>query len=292
VLDQSGLGARTQAITETAFCEFQVSTIKMLKLISWNIAGWINEARTAQLEWLVGQQADILAFQEVREAYDLQKRLSKLDYKYFDATKSTGRRNKLVAIASRLPFTVITTFAVPYRHRKRAISCRISLMGKQVELHCVHVPNGSDYGSIKIEFLEAIKRGLSNRKRPQLLVGDFNCPRFIERTRKHGIVVVTWAQRRRRDGTWEVKKTRDGIAGARWHKAEQSILDPRSDMRDVFTHLNGAAKAYSYKGNRYDHMIASDPIMPSTIHFGTSALKKSLSDHAPLVAEWHAVAGR
>ena len=101
--------------------------------------------------------------------------------------------------------------------------------------------------------------------------------------------VVTWAQRRGKDG-WYVRKTRDGIAGSRWDAAERSILCPRPDMKGAFKFLNGVAiDTYlaKVKGgpNCFDHMIASVSIMPSTIRVAESVIPK-LSDHAALVAEW------
>jgi exonuclease III len=253
------------------------------KLISWNIAGRVKD-RGAQLEWIASERPDFLALQEVRNASDLQQRLSTLGFKSFASTEPTGGRNKLVAIASREPFKVISIFAVP--HPERAISCRISLTGEEVELHCVHVPPGSQYGRIKIEFLEAVTKRLSTRKRPQLLVGDFNCPQLIQPE------VVTWAQTLGKDGEWRLQKTCMGIPGTRWDQAERSILCPRSEMKDAFRFLNGAAIAQSYVtkakggGNQFDHMIASVSIMPSTIRLATSVQDAELSDHAALVAEW------
>lgn len=108
----------------------------MSKLISWNIAGRLK-ARSAQLKWIVSEEADILAFQEVVSASDLRQRLSALGFKYFASTEPVDGRKKLVAIASRKPIGVISTFAVP--HPERAISCRISLGSKEAELHCIHV---------------------------------------------------------------------------------------------------------------------------------------------------------
>ena len=58
-------------------------------------------------------------------------------------------------------------------------------------------------------------------------------------------------------------------------------------MKGAFKFLNGVAiDTYSAKvkggPNCFDHMIASDSIMPSTIRVAES----KLSDHAALVAEW------
>ena len=252
------------------------------KLISWNIGSRVKDRRSAQLEWIASEQADVVALQEVVGASDLQQRLSALGFKYFASTKPTGGRKKLVAIASREPFGAISPLAVP--HRERAISCLISLGGKEVELHCVHVPPGSNYGPIKIKFLEAVIRGLSTRKRPQLLVGDFNCPRLMEPE------VVTWAQRLGKDG-WYVQKTRDGIAGSRWDAAERSILCPRADMKDAFKFLNGVAiDTYSAKvkggPNCFDHMIASVSIMPSTIRVAESKTQRSRSLGGRVGGRW------
>ena len=252
----------------------------MSKLISWNIAGRIK-ARSAQLDWIEQEEADVLALQEVIGACDLRERLLKLGFKFFHPAKPAEGRSKLVAVASRQPFAVISAFTVT--HPERAISCRISLSNKKVELHCVHVPDGSNYGGpIKVEFLEAVTSGLSTRKLPQLLVGDFNCPRFVEP------VVVTWAQKRK-DGGWQLNGTRDGIARTRWDAAERSILCPRVDM-SVARFCNGSAivtypKKVGLKGggNCFDHVIASKTIMPRRIE---SVLNTKLSDHAALVAEW------
>src|SRR5689334_21722402 len=134
----------------------------MPKLISWNIAGRIK-TRGAQLEWIASEQADVLALQEVAGVSDLQEGLSGLGFRHFASTKPTDGRKKVVAIASREPFRAISPFAVP--HPERAISREISLKSKGVELHCVHVPPGSNYGAIKIEFLEEVVRGLSTRER-------------------------------------------------------------------------------------------------------------------------------
>jgi hypothetical protein len=72
--------------------------------------------------------------------------------------------------------------------------------------------------------------------------------------------------------------------------AERSILCPRADMKGAFKFLNGVAiDTYLAKvksgPNCFDHMIASDSIMPSTIRVAESVIPK-LSDHAALVAEW------
>jgi exonuclease III len=115
----------------------------MSKLISWNIAGRIK-ARSAQLDWIEQEEADVLALQEVIGAFDLRERLLKLGFKFFHPAKPTEGRSKLVAVASRQPFAVISAFTVT--HPERAISCRIPLSNKKVELHCVHVPDGSNYG--------------------------------------------------------------------------------------------------------------------------------------------------
>jgi exonuclease III len=84
----------------------------LVKLISWNIGSRLK-ARSAQLKWIAEEQADVLAFQEVLEASDLQRRLSELGFEHFAATDPTGGHEKLVAIASREPFSVTEPLAVP-----------------------------------------------------------------------------------------------------------------------------------------------------------------------------------
>jgi exonuclease III len=255
------------------------------KLISWNIAGRVK-ARSAQLEWIASERADVLALQEVARASDLRQGLSALGFEHFASTEPMDGRKKLVAIASREPFTLIV-FTVPFP--ERAISCRISLKGEEVELHCVSVPPGSQYGRIKIEFLEAVTSGVSTRELPQLLVGDFNCPQVMEPE------VVTWAQTRGKNNEWRLKKARRGIDGKRWDEAERKILHPRADMKDAYKFLNGVAiDTYPAKvkggPNCFDHMIATISIMPSRIRVADKITPK-LSDHAALVAEWPVAGG-
>lgn len=253
----------------------------MSKLISWNIAGRVK-ARSAQLDWIASERADILALQEVARASDLRHGLFDLGFEYFVSTEQTEGRNKLVAIASREPSRQISALAVPFP--ERAISCQITLKGEEVELHCVSVPPGSQYGPIKVEFLEAVISGISIRDLPQLLVGDLNCPQVMEP------VVVTWAQRRAKDGGWQLLKTREGIDGSHWDAAERKILCPRADMKHAYKFRNGIAiDTYPAKTkggpNCFDHMIATVEIMPSRIWVAGTVTPK-LSDHAALVAEW------
>ena len=247
------------------------------KLISWNIAGRVK-ARNAQLEWIASEHADVLALQEIARASDLQQRLFAISFKYFSSTKPRDGRNKLVAIASRKPLRRIWPFDVPYP--ERAISCLILLGRKEAELHCVHVPHGEKNGRAKVEFLEAVSSGISTRERPQLLVGDFNCPQCMEPE------IVTWAQMQK-DGGWRLQKTCEGIDGGRWDAAERRILCPKADMKDADKLLNGVATDTYFakvKGgpNCFDHIIASKSIMPSKIR----PVDTKLSDHAALVAEW------
>ena len=66
-------------------------------------------------------------------------------------------------------------------------------------------------------------------------------------------------------------------------------------MTDAFKFLNEVAvDTYPAKArggpNCFDHMIASNSIMPSTIRLATCVLEK-LSDHAALVAEWPVAGG-
>lgn len=205
----------------------------MPKLISWNI-NVPGQARSAQqLDWIALQKADVLAFQEIASASDLRQKLSEIGFEYFDPTNPVGGRNKLVAIASRKPLRRIRSFArLP--HPERAISCLISLGRKEAELHCVHVPPGSIYGRIKVEFLEAVTRGLATRERPQLLVGDFNCPQVMKVDKKK---IITWAQDHGKDG-WYIQKTCRGVVGKQWDAAERGILCPTPDMEDAYIFVN------------------------------------------------------
>jgi exonuclease III len=253
------------------------------KLISWNIAGRVNKAtRSKQLDWIKRERADILAFQEVARVSELRQELSKLGFTHFECTKPTANRKKLVAIASRKPLRRIRLFSVP--HPERAISCLISLGRKEAELHCVHVPYGQKYAREKIRFLEVVTRGVSTRKLPQLLVGDFNCPQVMSCEEAK---IVTWAKYRK-DSRWQLMKSYKGVAGKKWNDAELNILRPKG-MKDTYTFLKGRTrntyftKAKSSPNCCFDHIIASGSIVPRDIRLKVT---RKLSDHAALVAEW------
>ena len=232
----------------------------MPKLISWNINGPGQARRSKQLAWIDSEHADVLALQEIGQASELRQRLSEIGFEYFEPTNPAGGRSKLVAIASRKPLRRIRPFArLP--HPERAISCLISLGRKEAELHCVHVPHGSGYPGIKIEFLEKIVSGLSTREGPHLLVGDFNCPQVMDPEESK---IVTWAKwRRGKHDPWRPMKSYKGVGFKRWDDAERSILRPKADMKDAYASVNGVAKdTYPAKAKGgpgcFDHIIASD----------------------------------
>ena len=104
--------------------------------------------------------------------------------------------------------------------------------------------------------------------------------------------IVTWAKwRSGKDDPWRPMKSYKGVGFERWDSAERLILRPKADMKDAYTSVAGVAKdTYPAKARGgpgcFDHMIASDSIMPHRICVAADVLKAKLSDHAALVAEW------
>jgi endonuclease/exonuclease/phosphatase family protein len=92
------------------------------KLISWNI-GWRVKARGEQLEWIAKEQADVVALQEVARASELQQKLFELGFEHFECTKPTAGRKKLVAIASREPFTVTPPLPCRIPNAQSLVEC-------------------------------------------------------------------------------------------------------------------------------------------------------------------------
>jgi len=150
----------------------------------------------------------------------------------------TGPRRYGLLLASRFPIEPIAPgrFEIPWP--ERVLSARIFVPGKTVEVHTTHIPPGSSNGWIKIAMLQGLYGGLARPSAvPCILCGDFNAP---QAERPDG-VVVTWAERIRRNGTIARCATVRGGPGAAWDAAERSILlglQPH-DLADVFRAIHG-----------------------------------------------------
>ena len=258
-----------------------------MNLLSWNVAGRQRGALAAQLEKVLGQQADVVALQEITAktyapwveglvgaGYSLVSSIDLLAIPYPEPIK---RKNfNLVATRGRIaPLPGLTwpdaeeaRVAFPEKYVAALVECD----GLQVEVHNAHLPPGSSRGIIKPQAFNAIARRLDEPTRaPQILCGDFNSP---IREDDQG---VTSAGQRHPGIPW-------------WGAAELGVLEhPR--LRDVYRaqHRPGTEFAVSHVtrgGNkRYDHIYA-DPaeLHCTTCSYATEWMEQGLSDHAALQA--------
>jgi exonuclease III len=190
--------------------------------------------------------------------------------------------------ASRFPITPLdpTEFKVPWP--ECVLSAMVHLPGKDVELHNVHIPPGSN-GWTKIEMFEGIYKRLACRSEfARILCGDFNSPQAEYSDGS----VVTWGQRIKKDGSIKVEKGHN-----RWGSGERSVLVGLSeyDLIDVFRSLNGyevdekswfmMRKGVEFS-RRFDHVFASRSLGWINCEYLHGLRKKGLSDHSPIVVEF------
>ena len=247
------------------------------------------------------RRPDIVALQEVRETA-VERYLAALTaiglphavasfHLSLDRTALTGPRCYGEVIAMRWPLRVLppSTFAIPWP--ERVLSCVVETPWTEIEFHATHIPPGITHGWIKIETLREIYRRLVLPSGiPRILCGDFNTPQ--EETSSGE--VITWGQRRRRDGSVLYKRDR----GKEWDQGEREVLVGLAayDLPDVFRLLRGyKTQEFSWYwrgkhkriGRRFDHVFASRSLNPIGCRYLHDLRDVDrLSDHAPIEVDF------
>ncbi len=160
--------------------------------------------------------------------------------------------------------------------------------GMTIELHNVHIPDGSTYELGKIETFEGVFKRLAcpaDATRPRILCGDFNTPREELLDGR----IVTWGQIKDENGSiaWDLRVMGDPEYAKRWDRGERLILDTLQlyDLSDVYRRLHGyGVTETSWRNRRYDHIYASEPLNARTCEY-LRALDE-LSDHRPVMAHF------
>jgi exonuclease III len=268
-------------------------TSSTLRLISWNTGGRTGCCKQ-QLSELKQRAPDLVALQEVRPSIvdKLQAGFNRMGLSYCADTAHLTRkyeRTYSVLIASRWPLEVLpaNTFRIP--QPERVCSAVIASPWGPIELHGVHLPNGARYRWKKVQTFEGLYEYLACVvPHPRILCGDLNTP---QAERADG-EIITWGQDIV-EGKAVIWDKWHGDSGARWDRAERSILAGLAahDLPDVYRQLHGygpAAQAYSYikKGDkmRYDHIFASRSLNATSCEYLLEPLNQRLSDHAPVEA--------
>lgn len=153
-------------------------------------------------------------------------------------SRDSKKRTLGVLVASRWPVALLERAEALVPWPEKVLSATVATPNGSLELHAVHVPNGSANQWVKIETLQGIAKLLScSSAVPRILCGDFNTP-------KHELPdgrIVTWAQDLQLDGTIRTQKYRKGRAADEWDEGERAVLLGLSgwDLPDVFRQLHG-----------------------------------------------------
>lgn len=267
-------------------------TSRRLRLITWNVArrhSRIVEQATA----LAPRHPDVIALQEVtRRTLPLWRRACELlglayVHSSLDHAKpapASPRRITGVLLASRTPLSEARdALGMPWP--ETALGAAVQTAGGLVEIYCVHVPNAAN-GSVKVESLQAIRRGLSAAKpAPRVLCGDLNTPR---RELPSG-EVISFA----RDSRGRLRPER----GPEWDAAELGVVPGLQELgyRDAYRALHGygaAQPSWTWKriaghdgGWRIDHIFASPQLRPVASVYHHAWRDQDLSDHSALEAD-------
>ena len=146
-----------------------------------------------------------------------------------------------------------------------------------VEVTVAHVPNSRN-GWVKVETLEGIISGLTERVRPAVLCGDFNTPRS---ERPDG-TILTFAH----DRYGRLRPER----GERWNAAELGVLT--GIWPDVFRSLHGYEQKeiswnwprFPRSGYRLDHMFST--LAAKRCEYVHDVRTSKLSDHSAMEADF------
>lgn len=171
-------------------------------------------------------------------------------------------------------------------------SARAAIADKEVDIHAVHIPNGSSNQWIKIDHLWALRYGLAACDRSQIVAGDFNTPQ-AECDGK----IVTFGQRK--DGSfasetyakppYTVERPWDSRL---WDKGERAVLEglPRElDMPDAFRELHPGAQGFTWgprgrePDRRLDHVFVSKDLGLQSCEHLVRWREHALSDHCPIL---------
>ena len=105
---------------------------------------------------------------------------------------------------------------------EKHVAGRVSIHGREIDIHCTHLPPGVSNGLLKVHHFEAVhRRVMRDRTRPRILCGDFNAP--VEENEAEPEFEI--------DGGWSDPWSREDKL--RWREAEWSILK-NEGMRDAY----------------------------------------------------------
>jgi endonuclease/exonuclease/phosphatase family metal-dependent hydrolase len=276
----------------------------------WNLQGPGAERMRRQLELIrreLDPLPDVLAFAEVLASSADALREELPDYTVIAPDGDLHPKKRRSALAIRGDAEALPTaerFQVPERHHipeargfriwpRSIVSARTELAGQPVEVHAVHIPNGSSNGWVKIDHLWALRYGLERSTRPQIVGSDLNAPQG-ERDGE----IVTFGQER--DGSFsDTLKTDPPYTLERpwssrpWDEGERAVLEglPRElDMADAYRELDAEAPGFTWgprggdPDRRLDHVFVSRQLQLRSCEHLERWRGEELSDHVAVLA--------
>lgn len=256
-----------------------------LTLATWNL----NARRDSetQVRAICEHRPDVVTFQEVTRhtSPNLESALIKHGLPNIVSSvggASSGPRKYGLVIASRFPIEPLES-EVEALWSERILAARLR-WDHDVAVVTTHIPPGSSNGpGVKSSMLEAALRAAKELSQdlPTLISGDFNAPQ-----EEQDSVVMTWGQRRNKQGEIVIRRTPSLV---RQHLAEIAWFE--DEFIDAFRTLHPTDDAFSWVlkrsagdvPRRFDHVFVNPRLRPLTAQYDLSFLQSGLSDHAPLI---------
>ena len=271
-----------------------------LRFLWWNV-DWQSAAQNdTRIKAVLNLRPapDVVALTELSaaRARAWRARLRAEGYEFVRSPPRLEDRQLRVMLGSRLPITAASVRRFTGVWPRALRSACLDLEGSAIEVHAVHVPNGSTNGWVKIDHLHAIRRGLQPpHPRPQILCGDFNTPQS-----ETGGQLTTFGQTlsgrpRERPPSprpFTAERPWDPLA---WDQGERAVLEglPRDcDMPDAFHRRHPTAVQATWVprgaaeegGRRLDHLFATTAFDILSCRHIHQWRHDRLSDHSAIEA--------
>jgi endonuclease/exonuclease/phosphatase family metal-dependent hydrolase len=244
-----------------------------LTVLWWNV-DWQSRRTEAQIEAVrtLPARPDVIALCELQQAsfaewHDV---LEHDGYTVVDSDQPDNARRLRVLLAVKRALRPASRRRFEAMWPGTVASAQIQPGGRALEVHAVHIPNGTSNGWAKIDHLWSVRHGLepSPGRPPQILCGDFNTPQ-LERPGE----IITFGQTV--DGGWRKRPTSSKpftsdrpFDPVRWDEGERAVLeglDAQCGMPDAFRRAHPDAIEPTWvpkglaedRGRRLDHVFAS-----------------------------------
>lgn len=275
----------------------------------WNLQGPSAERMRRQLELIrreLDPLPDVFAFAEVLASSAGALREELPDYTVIAPDGDLPPKKRRSALAIRGEAEALPTaerFQVPERHHipeargfriwpRSIVSAQTELTGQPVEVHAVHIPNGSSNGWVKIDHLWALRYGLEESALPQIVGADLNTPQA-----ELDDEIITFGQER--DGSFSDRLRTDPPytperpwSSRPWDEGERAVLQGlpgELDMANAFRELHPDEPGFTWgpgaglPDRRLDHVFVSRELQLRSCEHLERWRGEELSDHVAVL---------